>query len=164
MQNFQGLIKHETEFPGVTKKNSYGIFRGLGFWVCKGMYLQFCGISGVRVLACLKFLGVNLKMKNFRGFSKKYIVNPPPPSPLFMFFSGLAHFLVFQQKNAAISLSALILCSFKYGLSQGNLSPYWKLCHFRPFYLFIYLFFWKQDFPIWNEKKFNDHIKCNTSF
>ena len=116
------------------------------------MYLQFCGISGVGVLVCLKFLGVNLKIKNSRGFSKKYILNPPTLPPLFMFFSELAHFLVFQQKNTAISLSALILCSSKYGLSPGNLSSYWKLCHFHSFYLFIY-FFWKQDFPIWNEKK-----------
>ena len=87
MQNFQRLIKHETEFPGVTKKKSYGISRGLGFWVCQGMYLQFCGISGVGVLVCLKFLGVNLKIKNSRGFSKKYILNPPhPPPSVYVFF------------------------------------------------------------------------------
>ena len=32
MQNFRVLIKNEVEFPGLSKKNSCGISRGLGLW------------------------------------------------------------------------------------------------------------------------------------
>ena len=86
MWNFQGLIKNEMKFPGVTKKKSCRFSRGLGFgpWNFQGI-TQLCRISrdGAFVLSGISRGKIP---KNSRGFFKKACPQPPV-----WFFSGTAH-------------------------------------------------------------------------
>ena len=85
--NFQGLIKNEVEFLGVTKKKIMLNFQGS--WI----------------------LGLELKKKkNSRGVFKKVCPLPPLLSPIW-FFSRIAQFQVaiqpFQQQRLCINLNPI---------------------------------------------------------
>ena len=85
----QGLIKNEVEFPRVTKKNNVefpGVFV-FGLEISKGSNTILWSIQGLRIVLSGICRG-KVKNENFHGgwgLSKKYILNPPPPS-LFGFF------------------------------------------------------------------------------
>ena len=94
MCNFQGLIKKEVEFPGVTKKNhvefpgvlvfSLGISKG-----CNTILENFQGWSFV-------LIGISRgKVKNEKfqgGYQKSMSSNPPFPC---LVFSGIAIFGIY---------------------------------------------------------------------
>ena len=90
MWDFQGLIKNEVEFLGVTKKKSWN-FQGssiLGLKFPRGV-TQLCRISRSGALFCLEFPGVKQKNEKFQGVFQKSM-SSTPPSPCLVFFSGIA--------------------------------------------------------------------------
>ena len=81
MWKFQGLIKNEVKFPGMTKKKSCGISRGSWFLALEFQrdITQFCGISsgdGDLVVSGIS-RGNEKNNPGGGGASKKYVLNLP---------------------------------------------------------------------------------------
>ena len=91
MQNFQELIKNNTEYPRNTKKNSCEISRGLCFWLWnfRGINIHnFTKFPGVEFCFTWNFQEVQKKTKTILGV---VFTLPPPPPTLLVFASGIAH-------------------------------------------------------------------------
>ena len=85
MWNFQGPLFLALEFP-----------RDL---------TQFCGISRIELCFVRNFKRSRKKKKNSRGFSKRHVINNPPPC---LDFSGIAHsFIVYMERKEFTKYSVL---------------------------------------------------------
>ena len=89
MWKFQKSIKKEQGFPGVFKKNSDGIFMGLGFWPWsfKGCHRVLQNFQGWKLLLSRISKDKLTNLKIPRGVRKLDL--QPPPSPVWI-FSGIA--------------------------------------------------------------------------
>ena len=129
---FLGLIKNEVEFPGVIKKKSCGISRGLGFFSSEfprdvkqiGNTIQwnFQGWS----FALSRISKGKVKKRKITGFFlNKYALNPPSPPSLFVFFSGMA------QYNLHFNMSFKVSPKAKVSINGGFIFQFHDSIHLK---------------------------------